>query len=268
MIEFGFKGGITLLALTPFSFSGISLYFVPALLYAVIYFLSQWERKVETYSAQRTSKLTNHNQLQVKINELDVVLSTSRRQNNPPVDLLLKEEQQKDFSIDLDLGSSKIKFLQESSLSLIKLCKMKIFNESRDLLRKSSLKNFSFGALTIFVIGGVSIASLEDNIDVNSRSNGASNEEFKKVNSLSLSENFEIREKNIPVTSAILDLTKTGSISITQLPSSLETLQVQSPINKNDDLLRRRLLFELTPKEYASLIPTMLEFEWYGLGPL
>ena len=36
----------------------------------------------------------------------------------------------------------------------------------------------------------------------------------------------------------------------------------------NDDLLLRRLMFDLTPKEYASLIPSSLEMDWYGLSSL
>ena len=135
-------------------------------------------------------------------------------------------------------------------------------------------KYFELGALAFLALGGASVVLLERDMSLSQEINQQALESYVKLNSVKKTEDLNINQEltkgkenmEIPLVISNLNIYRKSN-NVLRI-DSLKSVEKELSKNTKDELLLRRLMFELSPKEYASLIPTELEFEWYGLSSI
>ena len=144
----------------------------------------------------------------------------------------------------------------------------------------TSPKLYESGVLFLVAIGGVSFlfldrtrSSIDYVLPVN-RSNTDNSTQAKITARVEVGDSSIVttglrRKQFIPIPAeSNRQLTHFPSNDLLKPNRSNEVSKKLKPTYSDADLLLRRLMFALTPEEYGSLIPTSLEIEWYGLGPI
>ena len=268
--------------MVPSPYSETLLFLGPLIIFAFMYMLSKLEQ----------GQMVSGNRLVVMDENLNVEYLYETNEISEKPGLEISREFQAYFAMDskeYESESESEVYLTDSLkiegdkrldiLSIIKDIKIRPNNQDNyDFLNFLKMPNyFELGILATITLGGAGLFFLEDY-------RGQEKDISALTDSISQYPSFQNKLQKINIdNSSYFGLEKLEKASLLPGPSTREKKldilpgsqisMFNSPEldlieTSNIDLLRRRLMFELTPQEYALLIPTSLELEWYGLGKI
>ncbi len=269
--------------ITSKSSSSMSLVLFPITLFLGMYILSRLEKESLLYHfhLDHVEKLLSKIQLNGKIERLDDL--QEEKSNGAEVftgsNILLDNghtySKQNDALLDRD------EFLVQNLLAFNQL-ENQTANKSDQQPRLLNVVNyFEIGLLAFIALGGAGFIFLERNkvVDYDNNLNAINLSIEGSVNQSILDSKAVRKSQPINIDKNKLDQfdhpdlklndnreVTAKSISSKKMLSGFNGGAFDNQNNKKNTLTLRRLMFDLTPSEYASLIPTPLEIEWYDRG--